>query len=244
LAFDRTSLRSGGDVWVRDLARGSEVRLTEAPSDDSAPVWTTDDDGLYFHMTPDLYYAQANGVGAVELVLESEESKVPVDLTADGRALLWISEETGVLSALDLETRTSKPLLDDAEDARLSPDGAWLVVEVRATAGRIVAVQAHPGGEHFTRISSGAGTAPRWTPAGDEILFESEGEIVALHVELHPGAAPVPGKPRVVVPRAGPNQYILGHGFEITPDGKRLLLIRALATNARALTVLENALTE
>jgi hypothetical protein len=48
----------------------------------------------------------------------------------------------------------------------------------------------------------------------------------------------------VVVPRAGPNQYILGHGFEITPDGKRLLLIRALATNARALTVLENALTE
>jgi Tol biopolymer transport system component len=131
LAFDRTSLRTSGDVWVRDLLRGSEVRLTEATSDDSAPVWTPGDDGLYFHMTPDLYYAQASGVGAVERILESAESKVPLDLSADGRTLLWSEEESGVLSALDLETRESRPLFEEAEDARLSPDGAWLFFNIQ-----------------------------------------------------------------------------------------------------------------
>ncbi|MFT7478718.1 MAG: Tol biopolymer transport system component, partial [Gammaproteobacteria bacterium] len=242
LAFDRTSLRTSGDVWVRDLVRGSEVRLTEALSDDSCPVWAAGDEGLYFFMTPDLYYAKASGVGAIDRILESTESKFPVGVTPDGRTLLWCGSESAVLSALDLETRESTPLLEQVEGAHLSPDGAWLAVETRTTAGNVVVLQAYPGGEHFTRISSGTGDSPNWAPAGNEVLFESEGEIVAVPVEFNPGAAPVPGEQRVVVSRTGPNRYIHEHGFDITPDGQRLLLIRSLASDAGALTVLENAI--
>ena len=242
LAFDRTNLRSSGDVWVRDLAHGTEVRLTDAPSDDSAPLWTPGDEGLYFHMTPDLFYAQSSGVGDLELLLESVESKIPLDLSADGRTLLWAVEQSGVLSAMDLETRESKPIFEQAEDARISPDGAWLAVEVRLTTELFVALQSYPGGEHFTRISSGPGRTPRWSPAGDEILFDAEGELVAVPLELTLGAAPIASKPRVLVPRAGPDRYLLRRGFDITPDGKRLLLVRSLMADAAALTVLENAL--
>jgi len=113
---------------------------------------------------------------------------------------------------------------------------------VRVTTELFVALQTYPGGDHFTRISSGAGRTPRWAPAGDEILFDVEGEIVAVPVELAPGAAPVPGESRVVVPRTGPDQYLLRRGFDITPDGERLLLVRSLISDASALTVLENAL--
>ncbi|MFT7541423.1 MAG: Tol biopolymer transport system component [Gammaproteobacteria bacterium] len=242
LAFDRTSLRTSGDVWVRDLARGSEVRLTEAVSDDSSPVWTPNDEGLYFFMTPDLFYAKASGVGGVERILESAEDKSTVDLSADGRTLLWVSGERAELFALDLETRESTLLLRQVESASLSPDGAWLAVELRASGKTIVALQTYPGGEHFTRISAGSGTRPCWAPSGSEILFESEGQVAAVPVELHPGAAPVLGESRVVVSRAGPNRYILANGFEVSNDGQKLLLIRSLASTAGALSVIENSI--
>jgi len=241
LAFDRTTLQTSGDVWVRDLARGSEVRLTTATSDDSDPVWAPGDDRVYFHMTPDLYFAKPSGVGAVERLLESAETKFPVDVSADGRTLLWVADTSG-LFALDLETRESTLLLANADDARISPDGAWLAVAVHATAERFVAVQTYPGGERFTRISPGAGRYPHWAPRENELLFVAEDEIVAVSLELHPGAAPVPGEPRVVVPRTGRDHYLLGRGFEITPDGEKLLLVRSRAPDASALTVLENAL--
>jgi len=244
LAFDRTSQQTGGDVWVRDLSRGSEVRLTEATSDDSDPAWAPGDDRVYFHMTPDLYVASPGGVGPVERILQSPVSKYVVDVSADGRTLLWANDETKELSALDLETRESTLLRESAGYARFSPDGAWLAVEVFATTGSFVVLQTYPGGEQVTRISPGAGRHPRWAPGGDEILFVSEGEIVAVPVELHPGAAPVPGTPRVVVTRAESNNYLLGRGFDVTPDGRRLLLVRSLASDAGALTVLENAIPE
>ncbi len=241
LAFDRTSLRTSGDVWVRDLLRGSEVRLTEAVSDDSYPVWTPDDEGLYFYMTPDLYYAKASGEGGVERILESAESKYTSDLSMDGRTLFW-STAKGDLFALDLETHESTPILEEVEYAYIPPDGAWLAVWLLATGENIVVLQSYPGGEHFTRISAGSGTRPRWAPSGKEIRFASEGELVAVPVELQPGVAPILGEPRVVVPRGGPNHYILGNGFDITPDGKRLLLVRLLVSNAGSLSVLENAI--
>jgi len=242
LAFDRTSQQTGGDIWVRDLERGSELRLTDATSDDSDPVWAPEDDRVYFHMTPDLYCANPSGVGAIERILQTPQTKYTVDVSADGGTLLWAIDETIEIFALDLETRESTLVRENADYGRFSPDGAWLAVVVRTTTDRFVTLQTYPGGEQVTRISPGFGMHPRWTPAGDEILFASEGEIVAVPVELRPGAAPVPGAQRVVVPRTGPNQYRLNRGFDVAPDGKRLLLVRSLASHAGALTVLENAI--
>ena len=74
LVFMRGSLEVS-DLWLRDLMRGAEQRLTADPSTNLAPVWSPDGDRIVFNSNREsgvfnLYQKAAAGTGPDELLIE------------------------------------------------------------------------------------------------------------------------------------------------------------------------------
>jgi serine/threonine protein kinase len=92
VAFSRRDRQTGrSDIWIRDLLRGSELRLTSSggTAGSSDPVWSADSTHVFFGSDRDggvkLYQKAANGTGMEELLEPS--NKTPTDTSRDGRYL-------------------------------------------------------------------------------------------------------------------------------------------------------------
>ncbi len=78
LAFDWTTSETSGDIWIRDLERGLDTRLTSDPKNESNPVWTADGRTIVFFRGNDIYRITPDGVSEAELLRESTERPVHV----------------------------------------------------------------------------------------------------------------------------------------------------------------------
>jgi hypothetical protein len=76
-----------------------------------------------------------------------------------------------------------------------------------------VYVVPYPGPGERVTVSTAGGAAPRWSRNGRE-LFYLEGTKMMV-VDIAPGAAFRPGKPRMLFENAGP--------YDVAPDGRFLM---------------------
>jgi serine/threonine protein kinase/Tol biopolymer transport system component len=226
----------GGDIWIWDLARNVSTKITDDPSSDANPNWTPEGGRIVFQSgrngIPNLYVQAADGTGVAERLTDSPNTQYPSGVARDGSVLSW---ELGVTAPLDVfmvplsgPTRVQVPLLHTAAAERNpepSPDGQWLAYasnEGQATQQEIY-VRPFPnvsGGR--VQVSSGGGLYPMWLPrTGSELFYvRPDGRLVS--VPMRDGAPS--GSARVVVDGGffmAPNPRT----FDISPDGKRFLVI-------------------
>jgi eukaryotic-like serine/threonine-protein kinase len=217
------------DIWVRDLARGSESRLTSA-GNNGFPVWSADGTRLFFMSNRDrawkVYGKDANGTGTDE-VLETD-FKLPTDASRDGRYLLTMNPGPGLINGRGIWVL---PLLGDRKPfpyvdagfqerfARLSPDGRWLAYQSKESNRDDVYVVSFPqeGGKWL--ISTGGGVKPVWSRDGRELYYYSaDGKIMA--VPITPGSQFQFGLPR---PLFDVRLAITTASFDVSRDGRFLL---------------------
>src|SRR5258708_6053919 len=71
VAFRLTDAQGNMDIWVRDLGRGNDTRLTFDPRPDGSPVWSPDGKKIIFAAnrggSMDLYEKSADGGGEEQL---------------------------------------------------------------------------------------------------------------------------------------------------------------------------------
>ena len=87
----------GADIWIHDVARGTETRLTTDPVDDRAPLWTPDGDRIVFASNREsqaaaLFWKLANTPGDAERLMSGREGRGTIEADAwspDGQALLF-----------------------------------------------------------------------------------------------------------------------------------------------------------
>src|SRR5258708_32992944 len=83
------------DVWLMDVRRGVPTRFTFHPSNDNGAVWSPDGRRVVFRSVRngvfDLFEKPANGDGDEQLLLKTDEVKMPLDMTPDGRFLLYMT---------------------------------------------------------------------------------------------------------------------------------------------------------
>ena len=111
----------------------------------------------------------------------------------------------------------------------LSPDGRWVLYESNESGSDVFEayVAAFPSGGHRRQVSSGGvdQTSARWTPAG-EILFANRMKLMSASARPVGDALEI-APPRVLFETSMDCNSFELSCFDITLDGKRILLLQA-----------------
>jgi len=119
---------------------------------------------------------------------------------------------------------------------QISPDGRWMAYTTAGEANQgAVYVRPFPDvNKGRWQISSGNGTNPLWSPDGRELFYQSGDAVMAVSVTTQPSFNIV-GTPRVLFHgtylKAMPG---FGTSWDISPDGKRFLMIKPAESAAGA----------
>ena len=241
----------GGDIWLHDLERGTERRLTTDPAPDSTPLWTPDGARVVFSSQrgeqPGLFQKLADTPGNAELLATASDlSRIiqPTSWADDGHTLLYW--EAGArppdIGLVSMDGDRATELLLDAEfneaAPAVSPDGGWIAYDSSETGQDEVYVQRFPmlGGKQT--ISTDGGQQPLWSPGGRELFFNSFAGMMVAQVEAEsnfetntPEHFPFnPGFP------------VIGTEFDLAPDGDRFVFLQSAgeATEAEGVILVQN----
>jgi Tol biopolymer transport system component len=252
------------DLWLMDGARTSRVTFDAAL--DQSLLWSPDGARIVFETNRtgpfDLYQTFPGGAEVEELVVASDQNKVPSSWSADGRFLLYTS--VGPSTGADLwvvpmagDDRTPSAFLKtpfhEAWGA-FSPDGRWVAYQsnvsgpseiyVRPFVPPLAAVTAAgpgPTGSQWP-VSSAGGVFPLWRPDGKELYYlNREGAMMAATITVT-GSTLAAGVPVVLFPTrilGGGASSGLGRSYDVAPDG-RFLINTVLDVDAAPITVLMN----
>jgi len=233
---------TGADLWVLDLVRAIPSRFTFDPARDFRPVWSPDGSRIAFSSSRDgpynLYQKASSGAGEDEPLLKSGQSKFAWDWSADGRFLLYSSNDPKTRDDLWFlpvsGDRKPAPFLQtpfNEYQGQFSPDGRW-VAYVSDESGRAeVYVRPFPPGPGGKwQISNGGAYEPHWRRDGKELFFVSRSrdrKLMAAPVKA--GAAFQTGLAQELF-RTGTNLgFVTGtHHYAVSADGKRFLMIQPL----------------
>jgi eukaryotic-like serine/threonine-protein kinase len=244
---DRTQPSLGTyDLWLLDLERNVETRLTSSPDADFAPTWFPDGKEIVYstarRSVPNLIRLNL-ATGAEAAILPRRVFQEASDVARNGRELAFIERgpEGGFhASTLQLDGEPSpKALFASAfrqDNVRFSPDGNFIAYRSDESGEweAYVASIANPGDR--VRISQRGAGRIRWRRDGAEILFISPaGEMIGVPVSTD-GAIKV-GTPATLFTRPAEEVW---YDFDVTADGQRFLVVDLLeaAGNSPASVIL------
>jgi serine/threonine protein kinase/Tol biopolymer transport system component len=231
-------------VWVLDTVRGTRTRITREPVDHYGPSWSPD--GAWLAYTADaaqgaggrIFRQPSSGFGARELLHTSKTLLFGTTAwSPDGRGIAF--EEALDIRVLDLETRDVSTVAGTPGwdgNPVYSPDGRWLAFASEESGRGEIYVTRAGGGERWP-VSAKGGYGPRWSPDGDEILFEGpDGAIWVASAGLD--GEPVFGVPaRLFLFRASGPRW---SQFDVAPDGRLLTLFETEADRSGNLQLVSN----
>ena len=236
IAFDLIDPRTGkSDIWIRDVARGVNSRFTFSPEVTFNAVWSPDGRRIVFSLGNgwDLYEKPADGEGQEKLLLHTDEQKVPLDFSRDGRYLTFQSR--GKDTGWDVWVL---PLFGDGKPFPfvksrfievlpvISPDGHYLAYQSNESGRFEVYVQTFPSPGGKWQISSTGGTEPRWRSDGREMFYRSaEQKLMAVPIDLAPRFSA--GVPKALF-QSRFETDITRNRYLPSPDGSRFLAIGTL----------------
>jgi Tol biopolymer transport system component/tRNA A-37 threonylcarbamoyl transferase component Bud32 len=265
IAFVRQTAGTGADIWLRDLARGTDRRFTSDPSLNGTPFWSPKGDRVVFLSnrgghTRDLYQKATNGSGQDEPLLSTPNPKDVDQWSRDGRFIVYSEDDpktSGDLWVLPVsEGGDRKPTVflhtefREIQGQLSPPDSRWMAYTSNVSGQREVYVRAFPAGDNEQRISIAGGEQPRWKGDGKELFYlAADGKIMSVAVKASAGPKPSfeAGTPLALFDGHLVGTNITYFNYDVTADGKRFLVDTtgsvANASNSSAvppLTVLVN----
>jgi eukaryotic-like serine/threonine-protein kinase len=94
-----TGAQGIGDIWIFDLARGTNTRLTFGPYSQGAPVWSPDGKTIFYSSGagfPHIRAKAADGSGSERVVLETTDVfEYPESVSPDGHYLVYTRKVKG-----------------------------------------------------------------------------------------------------------------------------------------------------
>jgi Tol biopolymer transport system component/predicted Ser/Thr protein kinase len=240
------------DIWLFDLGRDLETRLTFETGNERWPAWSPDDRRLVYSSHdsagPVVYQKPTTGTGAAEVLFRMDINHLPTDWSADGRFLALQSLIPGTKTTWDVwtysfEEKAARPFVQTVyaeTGATFSPDGKWLAYASDESGRFEVYVQPFPGPGSKSRISTASGVQPRWRADGRELFYrELDGRFMAVPVTAARDGAFEAGTPQLLFElRANPTP---GTQYDVTGDGQRFIVsVPVRAEGASPLTLVLN----
>jgi len=239
VAYALYEASGSSQIWIGDLVRGVQTRLTKTVALQDNPVWSPDGSRIAFQTNRthqgDIYVIAASGSGQEEPLYQSPGQSYPEDWSPDGRFIGYnANEATGQripsISILPLPGEHKPtvlvgggPTTDIFGDSRFSPDGKWVAYDSEESGRPEVYVTSFPGREATLQVSSAGGVLPNWRRDGKELFYVTpDGRLMSVAVERGPKLAF--GTPKLLF--RIPNASMIGAAspYDVAPDGERFLV--------------------
>jgi Tol biopolymer transport system component len=241
---------SKSDIYIWDLVRETKTRLTFDEGSEY-PLWTLDGKRIAFSSSrggmvlDDVYWRAADGTGEEEkLGTVPNRSLYPWSWSSDGKTLVLMDQtsrgEAGRvfasshIGALSIEgDRKWGPLLQEKfyeAHPQISPNGRWMAYASSSESGGQpeVYVRSFPEVDKGRwQISANGGNSPLWSRDGRELFYRSGNSVIGIDVQTEPTFKA--GKPKILFQGV----YL---GWDLSPDGKRFLMTKPLASTSAAST--------
>ena len=241
-------LNSQGDLWLLDLAKGTNTRFTftRSATDNHSPVWSPDGQWIAFGTSKGIFRRLANGAADAELVAATDATPYLDSWSRDGRYIFFTMISTSGrrdISLLRTADRSVSVWLQDAANethAVLSPDGKWVAYASDESGRSQIFVRPFErAGTSLSarwQVSRHGATAPQWRDDGKELFFKDlTGVPVSVAVSASENAFESGAPERL------PIQGAIWPSWGVTGDGKRILLAHAPQANLETpITVLLN----
>jgi serine/threonine-protein kinase len=250
----QTTIDGESDIWVYDLAGNTQMRQMTGEGNNMRPIWTPDGKRITFTSDRDgqqrIYWQLADLSGVAEPLTPAEKGfeQVPDSWAPDGKTLsftkvvglgeiqsVWtLSLDDGSQTELSVSGATS---LNRSGASVFSPDGKWLVY--RAMPSQSLFMQPFPATGTELRLTQETGSSPVWSRDGRELFYRrgvnalgassvevargvQAQEFVAVDITL--GGTPKWTNERVL-PIDGYRVFLRSRDYDVTPDGKRFIMI-------------------
>ena len=224
------------DLWQYTIGRGTLTRLTFDDPVDTAPVWTPDGRRVLYRSDRDggIYVVGADGAASALRVTEAPAgtTHTPDDVTPDGRrccsprsARIAIRVPAWRRSTATVRSRGSWTTGSPSSRPRLSRDGRWMAYQSDETGRFEIYVRPFPRIMSARwQVSTAGGVSPSGAATDASSCTTTTGRSCACRSAAAPTSARerpcgcsalnLPGDP-------------LGPSFDISPDGRRFLIVKA-----------------
>jgi Tol biopolymer transport system component len=245
------------DLWLWDLARGTDTRFTSDASRNNGPIWSPGGDRIVFrserNRSPgDLYVKPVNGSAAEQLLLKSASNKIPTQWSPDGKFIVYSDSNSRTNWDIWLLPVDSGPADDhkpitfaqtEAREAQgqLSPDSRWLAYNSNESGQSEIYVRSFPDSAVSKKVSTAGGVQPRWRADGKEIFFVANGKMMSVAV-----SAMDRPQPSLELGATVPlfdvhlDEDGIGFRYDVTKDGSRFVVETSAPSVTPRLTVWSN----
>jgi Tol biopolymer transport system component len=225
------------DVWIYTIADATLTRVTSEGSTNERAEWSPDGSRVIYRSDASggssLWQAPADGSGHASVFFKPLEPPVWEGVfTPDGQTLIY---RVGAIGRGDVMYRrmsgdTTPHVIAATPFAewtpRVSPDGHWVAYSSNESGAYQVYVRPFPGPGARFQVSTAGGEMPVWSRDGRHLYFIIDREIVAADLAFAPTFR-VTRRANVV--EGDFAALSRGHAvFDAMPDGKSLLIIRAV----------------
>jgi eukaryotic-like serine/threonine-protein kinase len=240
------------EIWIKELKRGANTRLTFGSGGSTTPVWSPDGAWVAYggvRGKNNLYRKASNGVGQEELLIEGDsQNRVPTDWSPDGQFLIFGVGDfasSGQIWILRLGgDHKAEPLVQGnfvAANARFSPDGRWIAYNSNESGRPEVYVVSFGAGTGKWQVSNTGGVLPVWRHDGKELFYWSlDNTLSSVSVESKSPAIEV-SAPRPLFRLRNPMGNVgITSPYDVSEDGQRFPMIETLEQESKPITLVTN----
>ncbi len=234
-----------GQVWIYDLTRGTNSRLTREGRA-TFEIWAPDGKRILFSwqksLAPNLFWQPYDGSSPMERVTTSECNQHPGAWSSDGKTVAlteWHPADTlHDIAVWDARSGRVTPFLNSPFSEKFpefSPDGRWIAYTSDESNRNEVYVRPFPGPGLKQQISSDGGTEPLWARDGKQLFYRNQqSQFWVVDVRTEGGFAT--SRPRLLFEKLGFSSGDPIRDYDLSLDGKRFLMVKLDQRNPTPVT--------
>jgi eukaryotic-like serine/threonine-protein kinase len=228
VAFDT---QADGAIWIANISDVQTKRRITTEGRNRGPLWSGDGTRILYVTDHEgaetLFWRSADGTGDAELL--AKPARAPESWSDRQQRFSFITFKSPAdydVWTYSLIDRRATPFAAVPESpqhsSRFSPDGRWLAYVSGESGSLQVYVEPFPGPGARVQVTKAGGGHPLWAPDQKALFFDNGGQMFTVAVNT---AAVFSAGTPVALPITGFIQGPLRRQYDMTPDGRRFLMM-------------------